>query len=346
MKSENDRMLILSNCLTESADEGSLKLASSLVKRIKNKYPDNTYVVTFEKEISCSDSHINLNKFHINAELISIIRKQKRPVLYIPFPAPMLSMVVRIFLLSIFSRKGLRVMMIRQYPLNWIARMLLRLSKAEIITFSKKAYDFYYSTVKGNVLYLKTGVDTSKFIPVSKQRARELKIKYGFDPERPIILHVGHMKEGRNIAELMKVDEKYQVLLVVSTLSKERQSMELKEQLSQHKNIRIMEGYISCIEEIYQLSDVYFFPVQKLGHCIDVPLSCLEAAACNKPIITTDYGEMSEFVNVKDFYFIGEMSSLEINKKIADALCNDNCSTRDCVIDYDYDNAIDKLSDI
>ena len=34
-------MIILSNCLIDTADEGSLKVANSLIKRIKNAVPEN-----------------------------------------------------------------------------------------------------------------------------------------------------------------------------------------------------------------------------------------------------------------------------------------------------------------
>lgn len=336
-------MLILSNSLTQTADEGSLKLASSLVKRIKAKHPQDTCVVSFEREFSQSDVHLELNKFHISFRLLSLIRKQKQPVLYIPFPAPATSMALRIFLLSLYARRGLRVMMIRQFPMGRIAAALLRLSGAELVVFSKKACDFYTPLVNSRVLYLKTGVDTEKFSPVSAQRQRELKRQYGFDPDRPVVLHVGHMKEGRNVAELMKIDERYQVALVVSTLSRERQDPELKARLMQCPNIRIMEGYIPCIEQIYQLSDVYFFPVKQIGHCIDVPLSCLEAAACNKPVVTTDYGEMAAFTGEKGFFFIDEMNEMTVNGKIAEALADVECDVRAAVLDYDYGKAIDAL---
>lgn len=168
-------MLILSNSLAQEADEGNLKLASSLVKRLKKKYPDNTFVVSFERKTSVADEHLNLNKLHLSARLISIIRKHKSSVLYIPFPAPTLAMAIRIFLISIFSRRRLSVMMVRQYPMNRVAKLLLRLSKAKMIVFSKKSYDFYFPIVKGRVLYLKSGVDTKKFISVSDKRSKELK---------------------------------------------------------------------------------------------------------------------------------------------------------------------------
>ena len=333
-------MLILSNSLTQEADEGSLKLATSIVKRIK-KENEKTHIISFERTFSHSDEHLKLNKFHISAKLVSLIRKSKQSLMYIPFPAPTLSMALRIFILSIFARYGFKVMMIRQYPINRIAEILLRCSRAELIVFSKQAEEFYQKIVtKNRVTYLKTGIDTNKFLPVSPEKSRELKIKYDFDPDRPIVLHVGHMKEGRNVAELMKIDEKYHVLLVVSTLSKERQNSELREKLLSCPNIRIMENYIPDIEEIYQMCDVYFFPVRQIGHCIDVPLSCLEAAACNKPVITTNYGEMKELISHKGFYLLNDFSKETINEIVSQSLEDEDYNTRSVVLEYDYQNAI------
>ena len=336
-------MLVISNSLTKTADEGSLKLASSLVKRMQSQYPERTYVVSFEREFPLADAHVSVNKFHLSAPLISLIRKQNQPVLYIPFPAPTTSMALRIRALSLFARRGLRVMMIRQYPMNRMAAALLRQSGAQLVVFSKKAREYYRSIVGDRVVYLKTGVDTKTFSPVSAETSAELKRKYGFDPDRPLVLHVGHMKEGRNVAELMKIDEKYQVLLVVSTLAKERQDPALKERLLQCPHIRVMEGYIPCIEEIYQMCDAYFFPVKAAGHCIDVPLSCMEAASCNKPVVTTDYGEMAEFTNKQGFYFINDMTASSINAAIAKAIADEDRCTRDHVVSYDFDRSVSAL---
>ncbi len=336
-------MLILSNSLTQVDDEGGLKLATSIVKRIKQK-DESTFVAAFEREFALSDTHLKLNKFHLSRQLISLIRKQKQPVLYIPFPAPTTSMAIRIRLLSLFAKKGLRVMLVRQYPMSTFAQRLLRKSKAEIVVFSKKAQEFYSDIVGDKTLYLKTGIDTEKFVPASPEKSKELKIKYGFSPDRPIVLHVGHMKEGRNVRELMKISEKYQVVLVISTLSKERQNEQLRDELTSCPNIKILDGYLPDIQEIYQMADVYFFPVKQVGHCIDVPLSCLEAAACNKPVITTDYGEMREFVGKEGFSFIDEIESESLNALIDSALNSADYDTRSAVIDYDWSKAVEALT--
>lgn len=335
-------MLIFSNSLIDKADEGCLKLATSIVKRIKQK-DENVFVISFERDFSQSDIHLELNKFHISRQLISLIRKKKQPMLYIPFPAPSFSMSLRIWLLSLFSRYGLRVIMVRQYPMKCVAKWLLRFSRAELVVFSKDAFEFYHSIVGDRITYLKTGVDTEKFTPVTPKKARELKIKYGFDPDKPLVLHVGHMKSGRNIAELMKIDPKYQLLLVVSTLSKERQNQELKEKLLERSNIRIVDAYVPEIQEIYQMCDVYFFPVKQLGYCIDTPLSCLEAASCNKPVVTTDYGEMRELIGCKGFVHIQDFSEATINDCIEDALRQSKENIRQQILSYDWTCAVNML---
>ena len=85
------------------------------------------------------------------------------------------------------------------------------------------------------------GVDTEKFKPVTKEKSAELKAKYGVSPEKKVVLHVGHLNEGRNVAQLMKLDEKYQVILVTSTLTKDEQDKELKNRLLSCRRLFLQE---------------------------------------------------------------------------------------------------------
>jgi glycosyltransferase involved in cell wall biosynthesis len=335
-------MIILSNSLCDKADEGGLKVATSIVKRIK-KLKKDTLVITYERESLLSDKHLEINKLMLSRRLITLINKAREEVLYIPFPAPMFSMAVRIFVLSIFARFGLRVALVRQYPMNIFAKIFLRLSRAKIITFSESAKRFYSPIVKGRVEYVKLGVDTEKFKPATQDEIAELKKKYGFGLEKPIVLHVGHMKEGRNIRSLLKISDKYQVVLAVSSLSPERQNAELRAKLEERENIKIIDEFIENIEELFKLADVYFFPVKQLGHCIDVPLSCLEAAACNKPVITTSYGEMQKFIEKSGFYYLKDFSEYNINYIIEKALDKKDINTRQSVMEYDWANGVKAL---
>lgn len=339
-------MLILSNCFTDVLDEGCLKVANSLVKRLKAA-DKSVRVVSFERESGLSDIHLKLNKLFLNRSLVTEICKTREPVLYIPFPAKVVSMVIRTCILSLFARKKLYVLFSMTGEYTALTKMLLRLSGAHIFALSESAAQYYMDIVgESRVTYLKTGVDTKRFVPVLPERSSELKVKYGIDPSKKTILHVGHLKEGRNIAQLMKLDPSYQVLLVVSTLTKSEQDSGLRKQLEEHPNIRIIDSYIPDIQEIYQLSDAYFFPVTDSSNCIEVPLSVLEAAACGKPAVTTDFGELKCFEGKEGFFFIDSFNTEDLNALTEQALAQGGGNVRDAVLPYDWAHAVEKIKNL
>ncbi len=336
-------MLILSNALANVVDEGCVKVANSLVKRLKKTSHENT-VVTYERESNLSDKHLQLNKFLWNGALRKIIKNRKEKVLYFPFPSKPVSAAIRIFVLSLFARWGLDVVITMQTKMDFVSRYILKLSGANLVVFSRDSYNRFISVVgEERVTYLKTGVDTKKFQPVSSKTGKELKEKYGFNPNKPVVLHVGHLNQGRNVGVFTQLPQQYQGVLVVSTQTKNEQDLQLKQQLASCENVKIIEDYLPDIQEVYQLADVYLFPVLEYGRCIDVPLSCLEAAACNKPIVTTNYGEMKEFQGKHGFIFTERFDQKSLEQHLQTALTLQNSFTRDAVLPYDWDEAIATL---
>lgn len=340
MSKEERKILILTNGLTEQADEGFLNVANQLIKRIKKMNP-NVYIASYERKSDLADRYFVLNKLFLNPGFLSFL-SQYSGILYLPFPSKTFSLAVRIILLSRFARGKVNVLLVMRGRWNWISKKLLLLSGAYISVLSREANDFYCSMLPENrVKYIKAGVDMKRFLPVGEEKKILLKEKYGLDSNRPVVLHVGHLSAGRNIGELLKIDLKYQVVLVLSSLTSDEQDMELKEQLKRRPNIIFMEGYLSHIEEIYQMADIYFFPTVEKGHCIDVPLSCLEAASCNKPVITTKYGEMEQLVHREGFYLYDPMSKdIDLNELIKRVLKEQKKDIRKQVLEYDWDEAV------
>lgn len=332
-------MLILTNCLIKNADEGCVNVAYNLIKRIKTAV-SNVKVISYERTSELTDEQMELNKLMLSIPLIKLLRKEKK-VLYIPFPAKMLATAIRIWILSLFC-KDLKVLISMHDSIDNISGFLLKSSKAKLFVLSESAYKDFEPFVGNKVVHIKTGVDIEKFVPVSTEKSKELKNKYGLSAQKPVVLHVGHLNVGRNIEKLLNISEDYQVLLVTSTLTKNEQNADLKNRLQSKSNIRIIDDYVPDIEEIYQLADLYFFPVLESGYCIDIPLSCLEAAACNLPVVTTSYGAMKEFKGKKDFYHISSFEN--INEIIVKALSVKNISSRESVLKFDWNNAIDVLS--
>lgn len=337
-------MFILTNSLVKHADEGCVNVAKHLITLLKQRIPD-TYIVTYDRKSDKSDEHLCINRLLLSTKLFKIIRGRREKVFYFPFPAKAISTAIRIFVLSLYASCGVNAVIVQKDKVGFFAKLLLKLSRAEITVLSKDSYD-YYSDIVGEkkVRYLKTGVDTGKFTPVSEDAKQRLRGKYGFENDRSLVLHVGHLNEGRNVRILTEIDSSYQVVLVVSTLTMDERDESLRKELEACENIRIIDSYIEDIQELYQLADVYFFPVIEEGHCIDVPLSCLEAAACNKPIVMTGYGELRELKDFDGFYCIQSFQRSHINELLTDALKNENVETRKAVLDYDWTHAFEFFS--
>ncbi len=339
-------MLILTNALSETADEGTLRVASRLTEELRRAFSD-VRVVSYQRRSRFTDDFLSLNKLFWNRSLYARLNAKKEAILYIPFPARMLPTAFRIWNLSVFSKNPLTVLLVMTHPMNFAAAFLLRHSRARLLVLSEDAKAYYRQYLpRISVETVRAGVDTVRFSPVSAEKARMLKEKYGFQPGRPIVLHVGHMQRGRNLGQLMKIDPKYQVLIVTSSYTKSEEDQTLKEELRRFPHIRLIDTYQPHIEEIFQMSDVYCFPTRESGHCIDVPLSCLEAAACGKPVVTTDYGEMKSFRGKSGFYWIENRDAESLNALIAQALSEKTTISREAVMSYDWKSSARQIGEM
>lgn len=149
------------------------------------------------------------------------------------------------------------------------------------------------------------GVDTRRFRPVTQERRAELKARWGLPADRPVVLHVGHVKENRNLDSLLEVQRsgRYQVWIVGSESESEPGPWRTR---LEEAGCRIFTQYVPAIEEVYQAADRYVFTVralpadrfprhyQEIG-VIDLPLSILEAMACGLPVLSTRHDAVAHF---------------------------------------------------
>lgn len=338
-------MIILTDCLTKKVDEGSVCVANNIVRRIKRMYADTT-VVSFKNQNALTDIYIKLNKLFLNQNLCKIIREKKNSLLYIPFASNSTAAIIRLCILSVYTNGNLVVLFVLRHPMNHLAKKLLKISKSKIIVLSKESFKFFLENTDNTVYYLKTGIDVKKFVPVSLEQKKILRAKYGISLEKKVVLHVGHLKYGRNIDKIVHIDSEYQVVVIVSSLTKDERDLELKRKLENRENIIIIDKYLGNIQELYQLSDVYFFPVCEEENCIDVPLSVLEAAACNIPIVTTSYGEIKSFYGRRGFWFIDRFDSETINNALNNACNEKNADVRQSILEYDWDISMEYMKKI
>jgi glycosyltransferase involved in cell wall biosynthesis len=82
-------------------------------------------------------------------------------------------------------------------------------------------------------------------------------------------------------------DTVFKLLIVSKTTKKE---LDLKNELKQIKNLKIIEEYLPNIYDYYNASDIYFFPTADEKAAIQIPLSIIEAYSCGIKILTTRFG--------------------------------------------------------
>lgn len=334
-------MIILTNCLTETPDEGCRKVASSLSRRIKAASPDVT-VVSLGGESPQADVQLPMNRLMLSVKLARLLCRHKEPVLYIPTFSRMLPTALRVFILSRYTRQRLQVLVAQASPIGRLAGLLLKWSGAEMIALSEESRQAFAWVIGRRARRLKTGVDTARFVPVDDTRRAELRRKYAIPADKPVVLHVGHLNQGRNVAQLLSLGEEFHTVLVVSTLTKDEQDGELRKRLTESSNLTLIDTWQPHIEELYQLADAYLFPVVSRSSCIDVPLSALEAAACNVPVVTTAYGELRQLLGRPGFYSLSDLSPETVNAALHAAL-RDGRGGREAVLEYDWNQAVKVL---
>ena len=334
-------MIVLSNCLAEKTDEGCIKLAVGLAKRIKRQRPE-TLVVSCGKGEALGDVYVKTNALLMSRQLAQLLRERREDLLLIPAVARALPLALRAFCLSRLKTGRLRVLVAMRFSCGPLARLLLRLSGAELITLSKESCDYYRGIVGERAGQLKAGVHCGRFVPVTAEEKLRLREKYGLPTDKPIVLHVGHLKGQRNLEALEAVDSSFHCVLVLSGYSPEAREEELLRSLTRQENLTVIDRYLPHIEELYQLSDVYLFPVKTQHGCIDLPLSALEAASCGIPVVCTAYGELRELVGKGGFYELSSFAPEELNPLLERA-CTEKADTRGYALEYDWTAAVERL---
>jgi len=194
--------------------------------------------------------------------------------------------------------------------------------------------------------YYPNGIDVEKFKPFDKTIKIELRKSYNIDIKKFVLLHVGNILPGRNLDFLRELskDADIQIVIVASTTIKKHRKVYNKLTKS---NIKVIDYYVKNIEEIYNLADAYIFPVMTRPFAIDMPLSVMEAMACNLPVISTRFAGLPAFFSEGDglIYVNNEKEIIEGIYLIKEEVMSDTLEvrTREKVLPYSWDKLIKQL---
>ncbi len=306
------RILFITEDLSEPFDEGikksALNIAMALAERndvmaiCKFGVPSGTLPFAVKR--------VDTNRLMLNMEFISLIRKfQPDAIFYLPSSSGTFASFLRMGIIKTYARRA-RTVMINLTPkqLNKFQKKLIKYIRPDIVLSPSPTELKIVASIGITNIFLPLFVDTSKFQPLQNtQRKEALRKKYDIPLDKYIITHIGHINWGRNLNALIPLQYGDNQVVVVGSSSTPIDAPKEKE-LKRHLldcGIKIIDSYVENIEELYQLSALYVFPVIFEGGCIGIPLSILEARACGISVLSTEFGglkEMSECMDEGIYY--------------------------------------------
>jgi glycosyltransferase involved in cell wall biosynthesis len=241
---------------------------------------------------------IKTNRLFFDRKMAALIREfNPSSLIYLPFASLTFAGFLRMKILSGFESKSRKILIALQpKPLNSWQKAIIRTIKPEkVLTPSTVLSETLSSLgIKNQIFPLYT--DVGKFRPADNKSF--LKKKYGIPSDRFIIIHIGHLNDERNLPALIPLQKNGNQVVIVgssSTPSDAAGPGSLKQHLVD-VGILVIDHYVDKIEEIYQLSDLYVFPVMETTGSIGIPLSILEARACGIPVLTSDFASIRHFL--------------------------------------------------
>ncbi|MFW6074609.1 MAG: glycosyltransferase family 4 protein [Chloroflexota bacterium] len=284
------RIWIVSDDLSGPPDEGVKKFTLSIAAALQSHH-EVELISTHGSNDTDGVRSIPTSRSFLSLSLRAALRSgQPEVIIYATHRSATFFSFIRARLLKFYC-PGVPVVLLglqtRRHS-RW-QQLLIRQLRPDLTLVQSDLNREYLAGLGCNVAVVPSGVDVNTFRPVSPGRRLALRKQYGLDITRPIILHIGHLKEGRGIRDLIPLaaSDTCQVVLVTSTSTP--QEARLADDL-RAAGVRLITEYLPNIEELYQLSDCYVFPVRTTDNAIEIPLSVLEALACDLPVVTTRFG--------------------------------------------------------
>ena len=328
------RICVVGEWLNGLPDEGIHNFAQNLVAQWEKNH--SVYTIKIGADLSVNRFFVSLN---LRKMLLDI---QPDIVFYISPSCAKFAALFRAKMLKMYLPHA-RILVVALQPVSYthLERLFLSLLLPDGVFVQSPRSEEALHEFRCPVYFLPSGVDLKRFEPVEVDQKMALRKRYGVDENALVVLHVGHIRNNRNVQLLLNVAQikDVQVLLVGSTSTPQDET--LTHQLTQ-LGVRVVREFIPHIEEFYQLADVYFFPVISEHASIGVPLSVLEAMACNLPVITTRFGGLPQMFQEGQglFYFDNET---ELPKLARDTRHLPQCLTRQMVGAYAWNKVAPRV---
>lgn len=310
-------------------DEAMRKVSFYLAKELSRYHHVLSIDVGSIKSIKC---WVNIKKF--NPDIIHFIH------------GPSIKSLILLKILSIYCAGSKTISSAMHPDLTHVSPTIAKLIKPNLILVQSSNSENLFKNLGFKTEFLACGVDPNKFCPRTSIDKAILRTKYGIDADAFIILHIGSIKEGRNVKLMQNFQNNDCKVIVVGAVSTGIED-NLLDQLKDY-GCKVFTDYIENIEEIYALSDCYIFPTlpENKSFSIEMPLTVLEALSCNINVICTKFGALPRiFAEGNGLYFAEDCKDIE-DILFMIRTTGETIRTRDKIRSYSWNQITEKLENI
>jgi glycosyltransferase involved in cell wall biosynthesis len=229
---------------------------------------------------------------------------------YMHGPTPRSFIITK--MLSLLHPTALTVMSVPKPTATKSIRFILPAMKPKVFLLQSRRNEGLFKDSGAVVDFLYPGINLEKFRPVSENTKMQLRDKYGLPADKFVLLHVGHISPQRGVNMLCGIQREFsgtiQTIVVGALTMKPDDAIA---SVLKDAGCQVWLRHFESIEEVYQLADCYIFPGMHNTSAIEIPLTVLEAMACNLPVISDRFGGLPDLLEEGDgFYFVSDKSGI------------------------------------
>jgi glycosyltransferase involved in cell wall biosynthesis len=269
--------------------------------------------------------------------------RRRSSVVYVPTQSATNGTLLRVALLRLTARPARVVLLAAQLRDPWLVHALPRPLRPHCVLSPSSALARSLESAGWDAAFLPLGVDVDRFTPARPDEVPALRATLGLPANRKLLLHVGHFKEKRNLSWLEAAQRRFRAQVVVvgsTTMYPDRRAADALRTAGVH----VVEEFVPDIASYYRACDCYLFPVLDEDAAVGVPLSVLEAMACNIPVVTTPFGGLpGMFDPGNGLYFAATEETWleEVGRALGDTA--DPVETRALVLPYRWEEVAERI---
>jgi glycosyltransferase involved in cell wall biosynthesis len=245
--------------------------------------------------------------------LRSIRQDEIGVLLYVPYSGLTSKALLRHLVLRAAAAPRLDILVALQSDL--VVRGLPRKLAPTVGAFASERLRNTYGELTHDSWVLPPAVDLERFSPSDDSR-EAIRAQLGLANDKPMVLHVGHLRRSRGVEPLAELAASgaANVVMIASTATEPEVQVETR---LRDAGVLVKREFLPGIERWYQAADVYLFPVTDLQGSIEIPLTVLEAMACGTPVASAPFGGLpSFFASTESLRFAPAASLAETAKQM------------------------------